>query len=183
MQAHLRIYKTKHSFQQVIIMESNYQFRIAQPGDAESIFSLYQEARKGTFCVWNDSYPGMAEISHDLETNNLYVLTHQGNIIGAISIVPENELDDFDCWTCKDGKEIARVVIAQAYQGQGLSFEMVQSITQILRQKGCKAIHLSVVKANLPAFKTYIKAGFSVVGEAQMYENSYFLMERGTASD
>ena len=153
-------------------------FRIAQQDDAEHVLSLYQSAKSSAFCVWNDSYPSIAEIEHDLETKNLYVLTDDSKVIGAISVVPENELDDFDCWSCKDGKEIARVVIDKAYQGYGLSFEMVQGIASILRKNGCKAIHLSVVKTNVPAYKTYIKAGFAVVGEAQMYGNDYYLMEK-----
>ena len=55
---------------------------------------------------------------------------------------------------------------------------MIQCIAPILRKNGCKAIHLSVVKTNVPAYKTYIKAGFAVVGEAQMYGNDYYLMEK-----
>jgi ribosomal protein S18 acetylase RimI-like enzyme len=69
-------------------------------------------------------------------------------------------------------------VIDKTYQGRGLSFEMVQSIASILQKNGCKAIHLSVVKTNVPAYKTYIKAGFAVVGEAQLYGNDYYLMEK-----
>ncbi len=155
--------------------------RIAQPSDAEHILSLYQNARRGAFCAWNDNYPTITEINHDLETKNLYVMTHGNKIIGAISIVPENELDDFDCWSYKDGKEIARVVIDESHQGQGLAFEMVQKIIPILQEKGYGSVHLSVVKTNIPAFKTYIKAGFTVVGEAQMYGNSYYLMEKAVA--
>jgi ribosomal protein S18 acetylase RimI-like enzyme len=158
--------------------KQNQDFRIAHHGDEERILSLYQDAKTTEFCVWNDSYPTIAEIEHDLETGSLYVMTDGGNIIGAISVVPENELDGFDCWSYKDGKEIARVVIDKAYQGHGLSFEMVQSVVSILQKSGCKAIHLSVVKTNIPAYKTYIKAGFSVVGEAQMYGNDYYLMEK-----
>ena len=153
-------------------------FRMATQEDAAQVLSLYENAKSGKFCVWNESYPTVKEIAHDLETNNLYVMTHGSKIAGAISVVPENELDHFDCWSRKDGKEIARVVIAKEYQGQGLSFEMVQSIASILRENGCKAIHLSVVKTNIPAFKTYSKAGFAVVGEAQMYGNDSFLMEK-----
>ena len=153
-------------------------FRIAQQSDAEHVLSLYQSAKSGKFCVWNDSYPTIAEIQHDLETENLYVMTQGSQVIGAISVVPENELDGFDCWSCKDGKEIARVVIDKAYQGYGLSFEMVQSVASILRRNGWKAIHLSVAKSNIPAYKTYIKAGFTVIGEAQMYGNDYYLMEK-----
>jgi len=153
-------------------------FRIAHHDDAEHVLALYQSAKSSALCVWNDSYPSIAEIEHDLETKNLYVMTDGSKVIGAISVVPENELDSFDCWSCKDGKEIARVVIDKAYQGHGLSLEMVQSIASILRKNGCKAIHLSVVKTNIPAYKTYIKAGFGVVGEAQMYGNDYYLMEK-----
>ena len=156
----------------------NQNFRIAHQGDAAHILSLYQHAQSGKFCSWNDSYPTITEISHDLETKNLYVMTDGSKVIGAISVVPENELDGFDCWTWKNGREIARVVIDKAYQGHGLSFEMVQSIASILGNNGCKAIHLSVVKTNVPAYKTYIKAGFAVVGEAQMYGNDYYLMEK-----
>ena len=153
-------------------------FRMATQDDAAQVLSLYESAKSGAFCVWNESYPSMTEIEHDLETGNLYVMTDGGKVIGAISVVPENELDGFDCWSCKDGKEIARVVIDKAYQGQGLSFEMVQNIVPILLRNGCKAIHLSVVKSNIPAYKTYRKAGFAVVGEAQMYGNDYYLMEK-----
>ena len=158
--------------------KKNQDFRIAQRNDAERILSLYQGAKGEEFCVWNDSYPTMTEIKHDLDTNNLYVMTDGSKIIGAISVVPENELDNFDCWVCKDGKEIARVVVDKAYQGQGLSLKMVQSIESILARAGYKAIHLSVVKSNIPAYKTYIKAGFVTVGEAQMYGNDYCLMEK-----
>ena len=151
---------------------------MAQQSDVEHVLSLYQRAKNDKFCVWNDSYPSIAEIEHDLETKNLYVMTDGSKVIGAISVVPENELDSFDCWSCKDGKEIARVVIDKAYQGHGLSFEMVQKVASILRRNGWKAIHLSVVKTNIPAYKTYIKAGFTVVGEAEMYGNNYYLMEK-----
>lgn len=155
-----------------------WDFRNARRDEAQAVLSLYQRARSNEFCTWNDSYPGMGEIEADIETNNLYVLTHESKIVGAISIVPKNELDAFDCWTCKEGKEIARVVIDEEYQGNGLSYEMLEKLILILCEKGCVSVRLSVVKTNLPAYKTYIKAGFTTVAEAQMYGNSYYLMER-----
>ena len=161
-----------------IVCLTKQNFRLATQEDAAQVLSLYESAKSSALCVWNDSYPSMTEIAHDLETKNLYVMTDGSKVIGAISVVPENELDGFDCWSCTDGKEIARVVIDKAYQGHGLSYEMVQSIESILRGNGHMAIHLSVVKTNLPAYKTYIKAGFAVVGEAQMYGNDYYLMEK-----
>lgn len=153
-------------------------FRLAEQRDATQVLYLYERAKNEAFCVWNNSYPTMTQITYDLETKNLYVMTDGSKIIGAISVVPENELDGFDCWSCNNGKEIARVVVDKICQGQGLAAKMVQYIELILRRNGCKAIHLSVVKTNVPAYKTYIKEGFAVVGQAQMYGNDYYLMEK-----
>lgn len=142
------------------------------------MLSLYESAKADRFCTWNDYYPTMTEIAHDLETENLYVLTEGGRIIGALSVVPENELDGLDCWSSRDGREIARVVVDGACRGRGLAFEMVERIAAILGGRGCKAIHLSAAKSNIPAWKTYRKAGFAVVGEARMYGNDFYLMEK-----
>ncbi len=159
-------------------MELSYDIKIARPDDAEAVLSLYQSAKGGEFCAWSDSYPDMLEIEHDLETWNLYVMTQDSKIIGAVSVVPENELDVLDCWSCKDSREIARVVISREYRGKGLSFELVRFIESILYKDACRALHLSVAKINIPAYKTYIKAGFVTVGEVKMFGNSYYLMEK-----
>ncbi len=162
----------------VILNTKNIGIRQAGRDDAKKVLSLYQSAKGKAFCVWNDSYPTMEEIAHDLKTGGLYVMTHGGNIIGAISVVPENELGGFDCRDCKEGKELAGVVISEAYQGNGFAFEMVEFVEAILRKSVCKSIRLSVAKANLPAYKTYIKSGFVTVREAELYGNSYYLMEK-----
>ena len=167
---------------QKTIDKRKYVFRLAQKQDAEKINSLYQSAKGGRFCVWNEFYPSLTEVSHDLETHNLYVMTCDDQIVGAISIVPENELDSLECWLFKSGREIARVVVESAYQGRGLSFEMVKHVESVLKEKECAAIHLSVAKSNIPAYKTYMKAGFVTVGEADMYGNSYYLMEKAISN-
>ena len=153
-------------------------FRKARQADGGQILALYRDARLGPFCTWDEYYPGMTEIEQDLATGNLYVLTDGGRILGAISVVPENEMDGFACWSRKDGREIARVVVDRACRGQGLALRMVRSVEAILGQNGCPLIRLAVVKSNIPARRTYIKAGFSTVGEADMYGHSFYLMEK-----
>ncbi len=155
-------------------------FRKARFDEAKEIEALYKSVLGSQFCVWNEYYPSMQEITHDLETENLYILTMKDDIIGALSIVPENELDEFSGWSCKYGthREIARVVISKSYQGYGFAQRMVHEIQSILKHSNCSAIHLSVAKSNIPAYKTYLKIGFTVKGEADMYGNSYYLMEK-----
>lgn len=155
-------------------------FRAAKPKDAHHIFPLYRSVVGQACCVWNDQYPGMPEISHDIETGNLFVLEDGGSIMGAISIVPENEMDDFPCWTVRNNAcEIARVVIHPAHQGKGHARLLVREITRILQEdRQCAAIHLSVATVNVPAYRTYMNLGFTMVGEKDMYGNQYHLCEK-----
>ena len=87
-------------------------FRKAEMCEAETVMGLYKAVIGTPFCPWNESYPGEIEIAEDLQAGTLYVLEEDREIIGAISIVPENEYDDFECWTVKENtREFARVVI------------------------------------------------------------------------
>ncbi len=155
-------------------------FRAAQPIDAHPIFTLYRSVVGQPCCVWNDQYPGMPEITHDIETGNLFVLEDGDSIMGAISIVPENEMDDLPYWMVRDNAcEIARVVIHPEHQGKGYARLLVQEITRILQdERSCAAIHLSVATVNEPAYRTYRKLGFTTVGEKDMYGNHYHLCEK-----
>ncbi len=103
---------------------------------------------------------------------------HEGErIVGAISVVPENELDGFN-WSVKsDARELARVVVAPELRGRRLGGFMVESLLPILAESGVTAIHLSAAKANLPACKTYERLGFTRVGEASLYGRMYYLYE------
>ncbi len=154
--------------------------RNAAPNEASALFSLYESVKGEPFCVWNENYPGLEEINMDLETQNVYVLTENGKIIGAVSVETKNDMDTFECWECNDGTqaEIARVVISKEFRGKGLAKTMTDMISSILKNKGCNSIHLAAAKVNIPAFKTYTKAGFSTVGEAFIYGHDYYLMEK-----
>ena len=86
--------------------------RQAGAEEAERVVDLYRMVIGQPYCTWNDRYPGIGEVNHDIETNNLFVCEEGDSLIGAISIVPENELDDVMNWAVsQNAYEIARVVI------------------------------------------------------------------------
>ncbi|MCR4576422.1 MAG: GNAT family N-acetyltransferase [Clostridiales bacterium] len=153
-------------------------FRKAVRDDAGTVSALY-EAVKGTrFCVWNESYPGEEEINSDLAAGCLYVLEDAKEVIGAISIVPENETDGFLCWQVRQNAwEFARVVIRPDRQAQGLSRLLIDGVLKELRAMNAAAVHISVAKGNIPAQKLYAKAGFVIRGEAEIFGGSYYLCE------
>ena len=154
------------------------QLRILNFNEKDIVLNLYNEAKKQDFCVWNYEYPTIEEIEDDFNTNNLFVLVDNDEIIGAISIVPINEMDDIKLWEDRDNAcEIARIVISKKHQGKGLAKEMVKLIFPICKNRGFSSIHLSCQCDNLPANKTYQKLGFKKVGEKFMYGNNYNLLE------
>ncbi len=160
--------------------EESLIFEKAGAEETEKVLSLYQSVFGSAFCIWSDDYPGAEEIRADYETNNLFVLRSGAKLVGAISIVPENELDDLECWSIHDGRvaEIARVAVAPAYQGKGLALNMVRETEKILINRGCRGVHLLVARKNIPALKTYEKAGYRVMGECDMFGHRFYACEK-----
>ncbi len=152
----------------------------ASQNDAEQILALYKSVIGTEFCVWNESYPTQKEIEQDLKTDNLFILKKDSRVIGAISVETINDMDSFTCWDCNDGTqvEIARVVIAKDFWGQGLAEILINDLAEILIKRGCNSIHLAVAKSNLPAYKTYQKTGFILKGEADIYNGNCYIMEK-----
>ena len=154
------------------------ELRRSRRGEENAVLQLYRSVLGEEFCVWNEYYPGMEEIRADLGSGGLFLLCEGETVMGAISAVPENELDGMNCWRIREhAREIARVVIGKEYRGRGLAGEMVKLLLPILRREGAESVHLSAATGNLPAVRTYEKLGFERVGEADMYEGRYYLME------
>lgn len=152
--------------------------------DADAVRALWRSARGTPFCVWNEAYPGEAELVADLATDGLFVLCDGEAIVGAVSIVPERELDDLPGWTETPRPcEIARVTVAPACRGRGLAATMIAALLPILRARGYTAVRLSVEIGHIPAKRTYARCGFSPVGEAELWGHRYVLMERELSDD
>jgi len=119
-------------------------------------------------------------VSTDIANGNLYVLADGTDIIGAISVISHNELEELAFWHQTSGAgEIARVVVSPAsYQGKGIAGILVEKIEKVLSETGCKAIHLLAAARNIPAYKLYLKAGFEVRSRCDMYGIAFYACEK-----
>ena len=154
-------------------------FRKARAEEAEAVMNLYRSVIGAPFCTWNESYPGETEITWDLSSGSLFVLEEGRELVGAISIVPENEIAHFSCWKLRENaREFARVVLRPDHQRKGLSARLVEGVIQELRRQGAAAVHIAVAKENIPAQRLYRKMGFDFCGEAELYGHSFFLCEK-----
>lgn len=98
------------------------QFRTAVPTDRDAVLALYRSVIGTPYCTWDEEYPGPEWVEMDTQAGGLWLLTDEHDLLGAISVVEENELDELDLWQFKDhAKEIARVAVAPSRRGQGLA--------------------------------------------------------------
>ena len=153
-------------------------FRIATINDINDIRNIYASVIGDKYCVWNNEYPDEEGLNNDINTDNLYVLEVNNEIVGAISIVEENELDEYPAWSGHNAKEIARVAIKKKYHGYGYAKYLVGYALEIIHKRGYSYVHLSVTDINIPAQKTYSRLKFNKVGEADMYGHHYLLLEK-----
>ena len=161
------------------IKNTDFTIRNATAKDEDKILALYQSVIGSKFCVWNDDYPTMQEIKEDISNKNLFLLIYKKKIVGSLSIVSNNELDEAVKWTIKDKcSEIARIVIAPKYQGSDLSKKLVSYACDVIKSRKQKAVHLIVEVNNIPAQKIYEKCGFAVVGKCKMFGHTYFACEK-----
>lgn len=153
--------------------------RRAAADDLSSVAALYRDAVGRPGCTWNADYPTAEDAAADLEAGGLYLLCRGGEVIGALSVVPENELDKLPFWTpARAPREIARVVVGQRMAGHGYAGVLVSSVLAILREEGCGAVHLLVSPGNPAAVRTYEKTGFCPVGSVFLYEHDFCAMEK-----
>lgn len=155
------------------------EFIKAKPEDEAEILALYEAAKTSPYTTWNEYYPAKEEADADLAAGTLYVLKEAGAVIGAVSVAPENEIEDFSGWEFPEpAREIARVAVLPAYWGKGLAAVMVGELEKILKSEGCRSVRLLVAVKNPPACRTYEKRGFSFRGRTFMFGNDYHAAEK-----
>lgn len=152
--------------------------RKATENDLHSVVNLYQSATKREGCSWNEFYPTMQEAKDDLSNKGLYVALVGEEIIGAVSVGMEREINDMKVWRIQqDAKVISRLVVSDKYQGLGYAKLIMKFIINELIANGEQAIHLLVASRNKAAIATYKKLGFEFLGEYNMYEDEYYACE------
>ena len=160
-------------------MEYNEKFIAADKDALPKILSLYRSVVGTKGCTWDAFYPNEDTLLEDFEAGQLFVLRKGVQILGAGSIVPENELDDLEHWQVrKNAMELARIVIAPTFQGNGYGKLLVTKLCDHLARSGCKAVHLLVAQENIPAQRMYQGIGFQNRGTCHRYDIDFFVYEK-----
>ncbi|MBR6558983.1 MAG: GNAT family N-acetyltransferase [Clostridia bacterium] len=144
------------------------------------VTEIYDEVKKGEYCVWNELYPTRSDAENDEAAGCLYVLKDNEEIIGCASVEPVAEDDDLPFWQINDGthREISRIAISPSHQGKGYASKMVSILIDKLSSQGVSSVHLLAAKSNPPAVNTYRSLGFEFIGETYRYGHDYYVCEK-----
>lgn len=154
---------------------------LAAKEDEEELLRLYRSQIGREFCPWDEHYPGKKEIEFDLSRDSLFVMKDEDNhIIAAVSIDEDENVENLTCWSdaLQPGGELSRIAVAIDRQNQGIAREMMQYAMKVLAERGRKSVHLLVNKKNEKAIRSYAHLNFQVVGECEMYEQSFLCYEK-----
>lgn len=151
----------------------------AKREDGKEILALYRTMLYGP-ADWNEYYPGEDTIEFDISRNSLYVMKNDsGEIIAAISIDEDEEVNGLDCWSKElaPGAEVARLCVRKDMQNKGIAKEMMRFVFDVLRKEGAKSVHILVRCGHGAALSAYGALGFETVGECKLFDKEFVCME------
>lgn len=152
-----------------------YKLRKADINDADEILGLYHSQIGIEGCTWNEDYPSMLEIIEDINSNSLYCLTDESNIVATAFAGKCNELDDIE-WDNKmnDYCDLARICVRRDMHNKGIATMFLAQILKEVKTRGFDAIRLLVGKGNMSAIALYKKAGFIYLCDTRMYDIDFY---------
>jgi len=148
--------------------------------DANEILQLYTRVVEHVNTTdiklgWNvDVYPNDEFIKTAISNKQMCII-RVDNVIAAAAVVNHNvndEYNDID-WVVKaPASKIATIhalAVSPGLRGTKTSYTMLSDIEAYCKQNGDLAIHLDVIDTNIPAYKLYIRNGYTEVACIKMF--------------
>lgn len=156
-------------------------FQKATKEDINEISALYRAAIGTDGCTWSSDYPNEEITSGDLERGDLFCIKKEdGEIIGAISVDSDMEVDALTCWSKEwnPAAELSRLVVKESYQNQSVARKLLTCGMEELKNRGYRAVHFLVSPGNERALRSYAKLDFRKCGECDLYDHHWFCYEK-----
>ena len=159
------------------------ELRPARREELAFVMQMYNDARSFDGCAWDDDYPDGDILNDDFLSGRLYVFVSKNKIIGAISVLFDENLEEFECWKIQSARsvEFARVVISKECVGQGYGTKMVSETLELLKRMEYDSVRILVSPSNPSAIAVYKKLGFDFLRVESFPYGDFWLCEKGLA--
>lgn len=156
-------------------------FELATANDKQEILTLYRLAIGSLGCTWSMDYPNEEILENDIKREALFVLKSKTDeILGAISIDDDMEVEKLSCWSdeLKPGAELARLVVKEDCQNQGIARFLITKTMEELKKRNYKSVHFLVSKTHEKALRSYAKLCFEKKGETNLFGGDWWCYEK-----
>lgn len=152
------------------------QFRQATLADADAIWNILaaaiQRRKEDGSDQWQDGYPNLEVVKHDIEKGYGFVLAEDSSIIAYIALM----INDEPAYATIDGKWLTdgdflvyhRVAVAQDQLGKGLAKRLLQEVETYAAQRQINSIRADTNFDNAGMLNLFEKLGYSYCGEVSM---------------
>jgi predicted amidohydrolase/predicted GNAT family acetyltransferase len=152
----------------------------AQLADLEELFQIYlngkDELNKNGLFQWTENYPTSSIIENDIIKGVLYTLKNNHEIIGAININEEQDLEYQTVpWEFDNSKVLVihRLVVNPKHQGQGYARILMDFAENFASENGYTSIRLDAYSPNKRVIEFYINRNYFIRGDVHFSEREY----------
>lgn len=144
----------------------------ASQADYSAICALYEKVCRHMLEQGNrqwrwGGYPNGDLVQQDLDSQTLYIVREEGEILCAVCVVPQDDREHQGINWLFGGKVgmFHRLAIAPDAQGKGLGRKVMEEVIGILRAQGCDCLRCDTFCENHHALKLYRGLGMRDAGQ------------------
>ena len=159
----------------------DYTIAPASPGDLARLLPLYRAAAARPDCPWDEFYPDAGTLAADPAGGRLFCSkTPAGELAGGYALAFDPETDALPCWdrALEPAGEVVRLVVAPAWENQGLGRRLLADAMARLAGMGCKGCRILVGRQNFRALRSYAGLGLRRAGAARLYDADFDCFEQ-----
>lgn len=155
--------------------------------DLEELLKIYLNSRieleRNGIYQWVESYPTKEIIEKDLKKGVLFVLKNSREIIGAINISEEQEVEYLQVnWEFDNSKVLVihRLVISQKHQRNGYARKLMDFAENFAKENDYSSIRLDAYSQNNRVLDFYTKRNYVIRGDVHFpkREHHFHCMEK-----
>jgi ribosomal protein S18 acetylase RimI-like enzyme len=133
---------------------------------------------------WDENYPDIDSLKHDLETQTLFTYRDE-SLIKGIVVLNESQDEEYAQinWSTSDTDKnlvVHRLAVHPDFQGQGIARKLMDFAEQFAKSKQYDAIRLDTFSQNPRNQKFYKNRGYTELGSVYLKykkEHPYFCYE------
>ena len=158
--------------------------RAANIGDLETVFEILGKVIRmldeNGVLQWDHIYPNKSILREDIENGHMFVISHDGAIVGAITLNEEAYPGYADIKWNHEGTVLLvhRLIIDPLYQRKGFASMLMSFAEKKAERAGYDAIRLDAFVDNPAAIAMYEHRGYRYAGTVQSRKGEFRCYEK-----